>query len=93
MIKTVFETEGLLGQTPVFIDYCDKIMDFVFAEKFYIFTCVHLVNSTDPQSFYRERSFRALLRVFYLLADLKIKIERKTFSSKDLNIDSIKDLQ
>lgn len=40
IIKTVFETEGLLGLTDEFTSYCDKILDFVTAEKFYIFTCV-----------------------------------------------------
>ena len=39
MIKTVFETEALLGMTDTFIAFCDKILDFVNAEKFYIFTC------------------------------------------------------
>jgi hypothetical protein len=39
MIKTVFETEGLLGWTDEFNSFCDKILDFVHAEKFYIFTC------------------------------------------------------
>ena len=39
MIKTVFETEGLLGWTDEFNNYCARILDFVNAEKFYIFTC------------------------------------------------------
>ena len=92
MIKTVFETEGLLGMTDNFIGFCDKILDFVTAEKFYIFTCVYMVNSTNSKVFYRERSFTALLRIFYFLANLKETIELKTFG-KDLNMDSIKELQ
>ena len=92
MIKTVFETEGLLGMTDKFSDYCDKILDFVFAEKFYIFTSIHMIQTKNPKTFYRERSFKGLLRVFYFLANLKEVIENKTFG-KDLNMDSIKELQ
>lgn len=75
MIKTVFETEGLLGMTESFTSYCDKIIDFVSAEKFYIFTCVHMINSANPKDFYRERSLLSLLRIFYFLASLKETIE------------------
>ena len=71
MIKTVFETEGLLGMTESFTSYCDKIIDFVVAEKFYIFTCVYMINSNNPKDFYRERSLFSLLRIFYFLASLK----------------------
>jgi hypothetical protein len=39
MIKAVFETEGLLGWSDEFNGYCENILDFVMAEKFYIFTC------------------------------------------------------
>lgn len=39
MIRTVFETEGLLGWTDAFTTFCERILDFVIAEKFYIFTC------------------------------------------------------
>lgn len=93
MIKTVFETEGLLGMTDQFTSYCDKILDFVSAEKFYIFTCVHMINSTNPKVFYRERSFKSLLRIFYFLANLKETIENNTFSKQDLNTESIKELR
>eukprot|EP00347_Sterkiella_histriomuscorum_P001314 403372510 len=92
MIKTVFETEGLLGMTETFTSYCDKILDFVHAEKFYIFTCVQMINSTNPKDFYRERSLFSLLRIFYFLASLKEVIENQTFG-KDLNLDSIRELQ
>jgi len=93
MIKTVFETEGLLGYTDEFTAYCDKILDFVSAERFYIFTCAHMVNSANPKVFYRERSFKSLLRIFYFLANLKQTIENNTFSKQDLNAESIKELR
>ncbi|CDW75850.1 UNKNOWN [Stylonychia lemnae] len=92
MIKTVFETEGLLGMTEQFTSYCDKIIDFVIAEKFYIFTCVHMINSNNPRDFYRDRSLLSSLRIFYFLASLKQTIEEQVFG-KDLNLDSIKELQ
>ena len=93
MIKTVFETEGLLGQTDAFTEYCDKILDFVAAEKFYIFTCACMINTADPKVFYRERSFKSLLRIFYFLANLKETIEDGRFSKQDLNAESIKELR
>ena len=43
MIKTVFETEGLLGITTEFVLYCEQILDFVHAEKFYMYTCIHML--------------------------------------------------
>jgi hypothetical protein len=93
MIKAVFETEGLLGMTDEFTQYCEKILDFVIAEKFYIFTCVQMINSTNPKVFYRERAFKSLLRIFYFLANFKQAIENNTFSKQDLNADSIKQLR
>lgn len=71
MIKTVFETEGLLAQTEGFFKYCDSIVNFALAEKFYIFTCVNLIQSTNPKSFYRERVLKSLIRFFYFLANIK----------------------
>lgn len=93
IIKAVFETEGLLGLTDEFTSYCDTIIDFVTAEKFYIFTCVQMVNSTNPKVFYRERALRSHLRIFYFLANLKETVEERKFSRQDLNSDSIKELR
>ena len=92
MIKTVFETEGLLAMTDEFNQYCERTVDFVMAEKFYLFTCIHMLSITNPKTFYRERSFKTQLRLFHFLADLKQAIEEKRFG-KDLNMDSIRELQ
>ena len=94
MIKTVFETEGLLGWTDEFNDYCEKILDYVLAEKFYIFTCSQLIQptpNTNAKSFYRERSFQSLLRLFYFYAGLKEIVEKRRYGS-DLNMGSIGEL-
>ncbi len=95
MIKTVFETEGLLGWTDEFNQYCDNIIDFVLAEKFYIYTCTSLIQttaSTNAKAFYRERAFHSLLRLFYFYSGLKSTIELGVYGS-DLNMESIGELQ
>lgn len=95
MIKAVFETEGLLGWTDEFNSYCDNIMDFVMAEKFYIFTCTQLIQTTantNAKAFYRERSFQSLLRLFFFYASLKELVEKGTYGT-DLNMLSIGELQ
>jgi len=79
MIKTVFDTEGLLAQTDQFLHYCESIVNFAIADKFYIFTCVNLIQSANPKMFFRERVFKSLLRFFYFLANLKEQIEQKTY--------------
>jgi hypothetical protein len=43
VVKTVFETEGLLAQSEEFCTYCENIINFVTVEKFYMFTTVNLV--------------------------------------------------
>jgi len=95
MIKTVFETEGLLGWTDDFNEYCTQILHFVYAEKFYIFNCTQLIQttaSTNAKAFYRERSFQSLMRLFYFYSGLKHTIESAVFGS-DLNMQSIGELQ
>ena len=95
MMKTVFETEGLLGWTDDFNAYCDKIIDFVHTEKFYIYTCTSLIQttaSTNAKAFYRERAFHSLLRLFYFYSGLKTTIELDLYGS-DLNMESIGELQ
>lgn len=95
MIKTVFETEGLLGWTDEFNSFCERILDFVTAEKFYIYTCSQLIQTTlttNAKAFYRERSFSSLMRVFYFYANLKQIIENKIYGS-DLNMASIGEFQ
>jgi len=95
MIKTVFETEGLLGWTDEFNSYCDRILDFVNAEKFYIYTCSQLVQptaNTNAKTFYRERSFQSILRLFFFYAGLKEIVEQQRYGS-DLNMVSVGELQ
>ena len=93
IIKAVFETESLLAMTDSFTSYCERIIDFVFAEKFYMFTCIHMLKISNHKIFYRERSFKSMLRLFYFLAELRIAIEERRFSnSRDLNMESIKEL-
>lgn len=95
MIKTVFETEGLLGWTDEFNKYCDHILDFVNAEKFYIYTCTQLIQttaSTNAKAFYRERAYNSSSRLFYFYAGLKAVIEEKSYGA-DLNMQSIGELQ
>ena len=79
MIKTVFETEGLLGWTDDFNDFCVKVLDFVNTEKFYIYTCTQMIQvtaSTNAKAFYRERAFHLVLRLFYFYAYLKQSINQ-----------------
>ena len=43
MIKTVFETESLLAPNDEFLKYCETIVHYGIAERFYIFTCLNQV--------------------------------------------------
>ena len=54
-------------------------MQYTSAESFYIFTCCNLVSSNDQRKFYRMRVLYSSLRVFYLLADIRKKLELGTF--------------
>lgn len=91
----MFETESLLNESEQitgYRKYCAKVVQYTVIETYYIFTVCNLMQSNDQKTFYRERVLHMSLRMLYLLADIKEKIDRDVFGT-EIELRSIADLQ